>query len=153
MRIKMTSEEIEQWNKLYDYVKKEIMQYTDDQSLPSNIVLRLKGLRSGRLIENNSTQSMANYSFETVLYTFKLCKINILNSISSKNFKGEMSKFLYIAAIVENNINDVYKRIENAKKSQEKTKSIDVSNISHGGAEYQPTSKTQIINKNLNNIW
>ena len=79
-------------------------------------------MSTGKLIENRAIEDKAEYSYEIILYTFKLYKSNILSAIKTKDFKNEMSKFLYICAIIENNINDVYLRIVNAKKSQEKNR-------------------------------
>ena len=148
----MDVDEKKQWDELYQYVKKEILQYDDNQSIPSNLILRLKGLSTGKLIENKSIENKAKYSYEIILYTFKLCKANILSAIKTKDFKNEMSKFIYISAIVENNINDVYLRVTNAKKSQEKTESMDVENLRHDGAEYQNKSE-DITNQKLKDLW
>jgi hypothetical protein len=149
---KMTKEELKQWDDLYWYVKKEILLYDEDQALSSNIVLRLKGLTQGKLIANNKTENKAKYTYEIVLYTFKICKPAIMSALYGKTFKNEMSKFIYIAAIVENNINDVYLRISNAKKSQEKTEVINIDTVCHEGAEY--TRKTDDkVNKKLEGLW
>jgi hypothetical protein len=126
--------------------------YDENQALPGNIVLRLKGLTQGKLIANNNTENKAKYTYEIVLYAFKICKPAIISALYGKTFKNEMSKFIYIAAIVENNINDVYLRISNAKKSQEKTKVINIDTICHEGAEY--TKKTvDKVNKKLEGLW
>lgn len=148
----MNSEEKRQWDELYQYVRKEILQYDNNQSIPPSLVLRLKGLSTGKLIENKSIEDKAKYSYEIILYTFKLCKPNILSAIKTKSFNNEMSKFLYICKIIENNINDVYLRVVNAKKSQEKTESINVGNLSHKGAEYQSKSEDS-SNERFEEIW
>lgn len=150
---KMTNEEKTQWDELYRYVKKEILQYDDNQSIPTNLVLRLKGLQNGKLMANNKTQNNADYSYEIILYTFKLNKQNILSAISGKTFKDEMSKFIYITRIIENNINDVYLRITNAKKLKKKTEDMNISNVYHKGAEYQKkTSDNKLIDK-YKDLW
>jgi len=59
---------------------------------------------------------------------------------------------MYICAIVEKEINDVYTRMQNAQKSKEKTKSINTDNIQHEGAEYKPVSNGE-VNERLKNIW
>jgi hypothetical protein len=149
---KMTKEEKKQWDDLYWYVKNEIMLYDENQSLANNIVLRLKGLTQGKLLANNKTENKAKYTYEIVLYAFKICKPTIMNALYGKTFNSEMSKFIYIAAIVENNINDVYLRISNAKKSQEKTEVINIDTVCYEGAEY--TRKTDDkINKKLEGLW
>jgi len=141
----MSKKEKEQWDNLYQYVKKEIMLYDDSQALSRNIVLGLKGLTQGKEVANNNIQSTANYSFELILLTFKFCKSQIFKSISGKNFKSDVQKFIYIKRIVENNINDVYNRLNNVKKSEEKVETVDISNIYHDGASYK-TTQTNVKN-------
>ena len=149
---KMTSIEIEQWDKLYQYVKKEILMYDDSQSIPSSLVLRLKGLTKGKFIENRSIQDRADYSYEIVLYTFQICKPSIMNAIASKTFETETNKFNYICKIVENNINDVYLRVEKAKRSEEKIEKVDTNILSHNGGVYQKKTE-EIKNQRLNELW
>ena len=150
--VKMTPLEKEQWDNLYKYVKKEILQYDDNQKIPTNLVLRMKGLKVGKLIENKYISNKAEYSYDIILNTFKICKVKILHAVYGKTFKDEMSKFMYICAIVEKEINDVYTRMQNAQKSKEKTESINTDNIQHEGAEYKPVSNGE-VNERLKNIW
>lgn len=150
---KMTKEEKKQWDDLYQYVKKEIMMYNTNQSLPSKIALMLKGLTKGKLIENKNIPDKALYTYETILYTFKINRNKILSAISDKTFNSEISKFVYIAAIVENNINDVYLRIENAKKSKEKTQLINIDNVHYDGAEYKKKTEEVKISKKTEGLW
>lgn len=44
--------EKEQFGELYRYVKTEVMNYDSKQSLPSSFVLGLKGLATGKVVEN-----------------------------------------------------------------------------------------------------
>jgi len=148
---KMTEEEIKQWDNLYQYVKKEIMQYNDDQSLSSQIVLMLKGISTGKLIENKKIQDNAKYSYDIVLRTFQICRQNILNSVKGKSFNSENTKFIYISKIIENNINDVYIRLQNIEKSDQNIEYKKMDRISHNGAEY--ISKSKESNKKLEELW
>jgi len=148
----MTAQDKKEWDDLYAYVKKEILGYNDEQNIPKNIVLKLKGLKHGKHMENNWVKDMANYSFEIILLTFKLNKSVISKALYGKTFKDEYSKMLYICAIVENNINDVYLRVNNARKSQEKTESIDTDNIEYVGAEYKRKTEDTNINK-FDEMW
>ena len=122
----MTSIEKQQWDKLYEYVKKEILMYDDSQSIPSNFVLRLKGLTKGKYMDNKNIEDKASYSYEIVLYTFQICKQSIMNGLANKTFANESNKFNYICKIVENNINDVYLRVNKVKKSEEEIQTLDV---------------------------
>ena len=149
---KMTSIEMEQWDKLYQYVKKEILLYDDSQSIPSSLVLRLKGLTKGKYIENKSIEDKADYSYEIILYTFQICKPSIMSALTNRTFDNESYKFNYICKIVENNINDVYSRVNKAKKTEENIKSMDTSNLSHSGGSYQKKTE-ELKNKRLNELW
>lgn len=152
MRKKMTSIEKEQWDKLYQYVKKEILFYDDSQSIPSGLVLRLKGLTKGKYIENRNIKDNADYSYEIVLYTFQICRPSIMNALSNKVFESESNKFNYICKIVENNINDVYLRVRKTHKSDENIEKLDTSILSYDGGEYQKKTE-ELKNKRLNELW
>lgn len=148
----LTDEELQQWNDLYEYVRTEILRYDRNQSLPSGFVLRLKGLTKGKYLENKNIEDKANYSYQVILCTFKICKPQIMNAIAMKDFKNEQNKFNYICKIVEGNINDVYMRLK--KKDDQKRKAAEVNTdvFSHTGASYM-TQTEQKINKRLENLW
>ena len=148
----MTSVEKEQWDKLYQYVKKEILLYDDSQSIPSSLILRLKGLTKGKYIENKNIEDKANYSYEIVLYTFQICRPSIMSAIANKVFETENNKFNYICKIVENNINDVYLRVLKTKKSEENIEKLDTNILSHNGGKYQKKTE-ELKNKRLNELW
>ena len=63
----MTSIEKAEWDELYQYVKKEILFYDDSQAMPSNFVLRLRGLTKGKYIDNKNIEDKADYSFKIIL--------------------------------------------------------------------------------------
>jgi len=140
------------WVDLYEYVKKEIMGYTDEK-LPNFMILRLKGLNKGNFLANKKHTPMASYDFKTILYTFKLCKQDILIGFRSNNtkFTGEQHKFNYAMVVIESNINDMVIRLKNAETAKAKAKNVDMENIYHEGAEYQP--KTKKINGILDDLW
>lgn len=137
-RKKMTKEEKIAWEELYTYVKKNIMGYDDNQALSSTMVLRLKGLLTNKFIENNNIESTANYSYETILNTFKYSSLDIQHALRTNNFKDESHKFNYILKIVEKNINTIYVRMKNAEKAKEEAKNIVVETPSYTGAEFKP---------------
>lgn len=149
---KMTSIEKEQWDKLYQYVKKEILLYDDSQSIPSSLVLRLKGLTKGKFIENKNIEDKADYSYEIILYTFQICKPAIMSALFGKTFDSETYKFNYICKIVENNINDVYLRVIKAKKTEENIQKMDTDILSHNGGIYQKKTE-ELKNDKLKDLW
>lgn len=138
---KMTEKEKQDWESLYMYVKSNIMGYDENQSLSSTMVLRLKGLLTNKFMENNNIESTANYSYETILNTFKFCSQDIQRALKTGNFKDEMHRFNYILKIVEKNINTVYVRMKNAEKAKEEAKNTKIDVPVHEGAEFRPREK------------
>ncbi|NFT08111.1 hypothetical protein FDF26_13765 [Clostridium botulinum] len=148
---KMTIQEKEEWNKLYEYVKKDILKYDDKLVLPKILVLRLKGLKDGKFIANKKTKALGNYSFEIILMTFKINKYEIVNAIYDKNkFKDENHMINYLMAIIEKKINDTYSRMNRLKQSREKGESLEIA-TSENKAEYKHKTK-EIKNSRLKEL-
>lgn len=137
----MTEEEKIAWDELYTHVKKNIMGYDDNQALSSTMVLRLKGLLTNKFIANNNTKDTANYSYETILNTFKYSSIDIQKALRTNNFKDESHKFNYILKIVEKNINTVYIKMKNVERAKEEAKKKTIEAPTHTMAEYKPKEK------------
>lgn len=148
---KMTEKDKQDWENLYFYVKK-LLGYDENQALSSTMVLRLKGLLTNKFIENNNIESTANYSYETILNTFKYCSIDIQKSLRTNSFKDEMHRFNFILKIVERNINTVYLKLKNIEKTKEEAKNTTIDTANHMGAEYQRKTK-ETTNKLLNDLW
>ena len=151
-RKKMTEEEKQDWESLYYYVKNDILGYDENQSLPSNMVLRLKGLLTNKFMENNNIKSTANYSYQTILNTFKFCSPEIHKALRTKSWTSEQHKFNYILKIVEGNINNVYMRMKNIEKAKEEAGNTTIDTANYTGAEYQKKTK-EVTNKLLNDLW
>jgi len=147
---KMTQEEKDSFDELYQYIKKEIFEYTD-QSLPKYMILRLKGLSEGKFMANNYVKPIAKYDYKQILYTFKINKIKLKEIVKSSNFKNEQHKFNTIMLIVEKDINDVVNRLKQIAKSEEKIEKIDLTNVTNEGAEYK--NKTKKLNNELEELW
>ena len=135
---KMTEQEKADWESLYTYVKSNIMGYDENQALSSAMVLRLKGLLTNKFMENKNIESTANYSYKTILNTFKFCSSDIHKALRIKNFTDEQHKFNYILKIVEKNINNVYVRMRGIQKSEEKIEEIDTTIATYTGVSYKP---------------
>lgn len=147
----MSKQDIEDWTALYEYVRKNVMNYDDNQSLSRSMVLRLKGLLNNKFMANNNIKDTANYSYQTILNTFKFCMPNIQKTLRTNNWVDENHKFNYILKIVESNLNTVYTRMKSAEKIKEKTETINTEAATHSGANYQPqTIKTS---KRLEDLW
>lgn len=143
----LTEKEKDDWDKLYKYVRTNVMGYDENQALSKDMVLRLKGLLVNKYMENNSIKDTANYSYEIILLTFKFCIMDIRNGLMSNTFRNEMHKFNYVLRIVEKNINTVYVRLKNAEKAKEDADRHDISNT----INYVNTFKSKEDNHNNNN--
>lgn len=139
---KMSEKDKQDWETLYYYVK-NLLSYDENQALSSTMVLRLKGLLTNKFMENNNITSTANYSYETILSTFKFCSPEISKALRTNRFADEMHKFNYILKIVEKNINTVYMKMKNAQKAKEEAKSSTVEMPTHIGAEFKPKEKKE----------
>lgn len=149
---RMTKQDKLDWDELYEYVRQKVMGYDTNQSLSKNMVLRLKGMLNGKFYANNNTKDVADYSYKNVLNTYKFCSLSINRVFTTKSFESEEHKFNYAAAIVESKLNDVYMRMKNVVKSEEKTKNMDMSTATNEGAEYQKKTKEN-NNKRLDDLW
>lgn len=149
---KMTQQEKEDWDKLYQYIKTEIFEYVNEK-LPTYMVLRLKGLADGKFMANKYTKPMAKYEYQHILYTFKINKIKLKEIVKSSKYKNEQHRFNTIMLIVEKDINDVVERLNQNTKSEEKLEKIDLINITHEGAEYKNKTQDKHINNELDELW
>lgn len=138
---RMTKEDKEAWDNLYEYVRTKVMRYDSNQALPSKMILRLKGMMNGKFIANNSTKDMANYSYDVVLNTFKYSMPDIQRALGSVSFRDESHKFNYVMKIVEGNLNDVYMRMKGAERAREEILKEESSIVPHKAVEYKPKKK------------
>ena len=139
------------WIELYEYVRKNVMGYDENQSLSKNMVLRLKGLPNNKFMANNNIDDTANYSFQTILNTFKFCMPDIQKGLRNSFFKDENHKFNYILKIVESNLNNVYLKMKNVEKTKQKTETMSMDTVAYIGADYQV--KTQKTSEKLKDLW
>lgn len=149
---KMDREEYENWLELYEYVRANIMGYDNKQSLTPDMVNRLQGLATGNYKANNRIAKNANYSYKVILNTFKFCSLNIHKALKTMTFTDERHRFNYICKIVENNINNVYLRMQNTKKAKEKVETMTLDTVTHVGAEYQKKTESK-TNKLFDDLW
>jgi len=141
---KMTKQELEEWNDLYEYVKNDILKYDEKLALPKNLVLRLKGLQQGKFIANKKTKALGDYSF-------KINKYEIVNALTDKSkFKDESHMINYMMAIIEKKINDTYSRLNRLEQSQIKGENLEITE-SENKAEYKQKTK-EVKNSRLKEL-
>lgn len=146
----MTEQEKEDWDELYQYVRHDIMGYTD-RKLPTYFVLRLKGLTEGKFCSNKNIKSYGRYEYKSILYTFKICKAQIFKAFTAVALQDENHKINLIMMIIEKEINDVVDRLKKAREKTEKMKKIDLPQQENVRAEYKPVKKR--TNKHLEDLW
>lgn len=148
---RLNKKEREEFGELYNYIRHNIMGYTDDYALPSWMVMRLKGMRHGKYYENKNTKNMGSYSFPVILYTFKSCAPSIQYAISNKQFDNERNKFNYIMKIVEGSLNDVALRLERAQKLEQEVQKAEAPK--ENGYVDMFKAKEHRTNKKLDELW
>lgn len=119
MAKRMTVKEREDWDTLYMYVKCNVLGYDASMKIPNYLALRLKGLAEGKFMVNDLSKEMANYSYELILNTFKICNPEIQRGLRNIEFNDESHKINYIMSVIDSNINDVYMRAKKVKETKE----------------------------------
>jgi hypothetical protein len=142
-------EDNQDWIKLCEYVKKEVLQYNEDMKMPKYLILRLRGLVKGQFLANKNIKPNAEYEYKTILYTFKICKPKFLQC--GIQYKDERHKINTLMMFIENEINDVVLRLKRTESSEEKVSNLKLDNQYNNGAEYK--KKEIKVNKNLESLW
>lgn len=138
----MSKQEKIEWDDLCDYVRYKVMGYDQDVGLSRNMVLRLKGMSTGKFVANNSQKDTAHYSYLVILNTFKYSMPEIQRAINRVSFANEGHKFNYIMRIVDGNLNTVYLRMKRAEKAKEEVVKETTIVDEHKAVKYKPTKKT-----------
>lgn len=149
--VPMTENEKIEWDELYEYVRSEIMNMSSNQSLSRFMVIRLKGLLTGKFAENYNTKNLAKYSLRTVINTFKFCSMDIKRAVSKKSFNTDEYKFNYIMSIIEKNIRNIDERMKYTERKNEELRLIAMESFEHPAAEY--TDVTGKCPAALNDLW
>lgn len=142
-------EEKKKLGELYNFIKYEIFKYDEHQSLSPHLVTRLQGIRSGQFKPRKNSKvfgSNSGYNYETILLTFKVKKVDIINAISNNTkFPTQKNKEDYMIAIILNSINDVYFKQQEMEESNQRVSEIkiDIDN------ESEFINKTKINNNKV----
>ena len=148
---KMTEKEKQDWDKLYQYIKNDILHYEKEKNLPKSLILRLKGLSEGKFMANNNTKARGKYSFEVILLTFKLAKFEILSGIRDKDkFKDERHLINYMFVIVESKINDVFDMMKRKKECTERVVEVNIQEVSNQSYKRKTENKNNDL---LDDLW
>lgn len=141
----MTEKEKKDYDAFYKSVR-QLMGYSEKQPLTNTQALRLKGLNSGRYIENSNIKSYGEIGYDILLLTLKMYYGQITTGLSKNTFKDSNHKFNYICKIIESHVNDVYIAVQNkknAEKINERTVSeyLTETNSARGTEKYKEIHK------------
>ena len=107
--MKMSEKDKKEFDVLYKYIK-DIFGYDENQNLNKEIVLGLKGMKTGKAIENKKIKSTSNYPYHIIYMAFLLNRFKIDYVLRTKNFKNDIQAFCYIKKIAEKDIDYLYKQ-------------------------------------------
>ena len=149
----MTEKEKQDWCALCDYVKYEILGYLPEMKLPQTLVLRLKGLSEGKFMANKHIKPNANYTYEQILITCKICKPKIRDYFEKKSAKinGELHKINLIMMFLEQEINDVVLKVQQRKKIDTEINKMTFENHTDSKAEYK--TETTSVKDRFDELW
>jgi len=149
----MTEQENKDWLELCEYFKLQILGYTKEMKFPKELALRLRGLHYGNYIASKYIQKEAHYDFKVILTTCKICRPKIVKYFSDNQTKiqDEKHRINLAMMLIEKEINDVYIRVQQAKKSEEKIIEKNMPNQINDGANYQ--SKKKQADEKLKDLW
>ena len=138
-----------EWEEVYNYFRKEILGLNETIPLDQHTIKRLLGLRVGTYYPQatNTRVLPRGYDFKTILITLKVIKSKVRPYINSTRFANNKHKIDGIMRFVTGEINDVAKRLEATKKSEEKLQNIQVEQV-----EYKYEYKKKGENKKNENI-
>lgn len=149
----MTEQENKDWCALYDYVKYEILGYLPEMKLPQTLVLRLKGLAEGKFMANKNIKPNANYTYEQILITCKICKPKITDYFEKNSAKinGESHKTNLIMMFLEQEINDVVLKLQQKEKVDKEISKMSFENHTDSKAEYK--TETTNVKDRFDELW
>lgn len=148
-KTQMTEKEKKDWDDVYQYFKKEIMGYDENQSLDRSTTLRLKGLKTGQYIANHKHTALANYPYPIILLTLKYVKPRLDDLFKVTKFNDEQHKVNYVLKIVEANINNVYNKAKQIKEEQTKAVEVKVYDLPNYTNKYE----NKKVDKKLEEFW
>lgn len=124
----LLSEENTEWDKVYQYFRSDILGLPETKPLDQHTIKRLLGLRLAQYYPsgNNTRILPRGYEFPVILVTLKVVKPKLISYLSTASFADAKHRTDGIMRFVTGEINDVYKRMEMQKKSNDKLKKDEV---------------------------
>lgn len=109
--------ENDDWSKVYEYYKHEIMRYPETSNLSTYEVRRLNGLRVGSYMPNGNTRIVKKgYSYKTILLTMQFSKSAIVKYIDSHKFHDGEHKINYVMSVLGKNLDFIAEKMRLAQE-------------------------------------
>ena len=116
--------ENDDWSKVYEYYKSEIMRYPETSNLSIYEVRRLNGLRVGSYMPNGNTRIVKKgYSYKTILLTMQFSKAVIVKYIDTHKFHDGEHKINYVMSVLGKNLDFIAEKMRLAQEIGEMTQS------------------------------
>jgi hypothetical protein len=146
----LLKEENSEWDAVYKYFRKEILGLPETVPLDQHSIKRLLGLRLGQYYPsgNNTRILKRGYEFPVILLTLKVVRAKVQSYMASANYADSKHKTDSILRFIVGEINDVYKRLENQKKSNAKLDKDVVTETFDYKAKLKEQKKTEDNNGN-----
>ena len=112
--MKYKQNEVVLFNEIYEYIK-ELLGYSSQQRLPNNLLVRLRDMRNGTIMQKGVgrvIKSKEGYPYEVIYDTILSNADSIRWAMNNKTFVSEINKINYLMAIVDSHINDTYIRFQ-----------------------------------------
>ena len=108
---KMSEEDKVAFNKIYFEIK-DIMGYGEKQPLSRQQILRLRGLHSGKFMDNKYIESYApdvSVDYDVILLAIQIKKRHLKEVLAKQAFNDDNHKFNYVCKVIELNLGEAYK--------------------------------------------
>lgn len=120
--VELKQQENSDWDEVYQYFRKEILNMNTTVPLPEHATKRLLGLRLGQYIPNGTNTRLLprGYDYKVILVALKVTKPKLVSYLSTTEFASTKHRIDGIMKFVVSEIPDVAKRMETQKKANEK---------------------------------
>lgn len=139
--MKITQQEKEDFNQVYEYLKNDILSYSSDMKLSRKMIQRIYGTAFGEMYHNTNKEVPFIYSFKIILATFIFCKDKIRYCLETMRFKDEDHMVNTIFKIIDNNINTIKMLADKKIEQDKKLEGVDLSYMEREVQPYKSQDK------------
>lgn len=120
--VDMRKQENSDWDLVYKYFRKEILEMEETLPLPEHATKRLLGLRLGQYYPsgNNTRVLPRGYDFKVILLTMKVVNPKMQSYLKTANFSNMKHRIDGAMKFIVAEIPDVNKRVETQRKANAK---------------------------------